>query len=76
MALVETALISPALGDSRLLPGDEVITIAAGFPTTVNPTDLAEATELLSWKPRYTLEETVRAFWHEFLTRTETGRPV
>jgi dTDP-6-deoxy-L-talose 4-dehydrogenase [NAD(P)+] len=38
--------------------------------------DLAEAMELLSWKPRYTLEETVRAFWHEFLTRTEPARPV
>jgi CDP-6-deoxy-D-xylo-4-hexulose-3-dehydrase len=25
------------LGKKRLLPGDEVITVAAGFPTTVNP---------------------------------------
>ncbi len=32
-----TALTSPALKDRRLLPGDEVITVAAGFPTTVNP---------------------------------------
>ena len=32
-----TTLTSPALGDRRLLPGDEVITVAAGFPTTVNP---------------------------------------
>ncbi len=32
-----TALTSPALGDERLRPGDEVITVAAGFPTTVNP---------------------------------------
>jgi CDP-6-deoxy-D-xylo-4-hexulose-3-dehydrase len=32
-----TALTSPALGHRRLLPGDEVITVAAGFPTTVNP---------------------------------------
>jgi CDP-4-dehydro-6-deoxyglucose reductase, E1 len=32
-----TALTSPKLGDKRLLPGDEVITVAAGFPTTVNP---------------------------------------
>jgi CDP-6-deoxy-D-xylo-4-hexulose-3-dehydrase len=30
-------LTSPELGDSRLRPGDEVITAAAGFPTTVNP---------------------------------------
>ena len=27
----------PKLGDRRLVPGDEVITLAAGFPTTVNP---------------------------------------
>jgi CDP-6-deoxy-D-xylo-4-hexulose-3-dehydrase len=32
-----TALCSPQLGDRRLRPGDEVITVAAGFPTTVNP---------------------------------------
>ncbi|MDN5383490.1 lipopolysaccharide biosynthesis protein RfbH [Streptomyces sp. LB8] len=35
--LALTALTSPALGDRRLRPGDEVITVAAGFPTTVNP---------------------------------------
>jgi CDP-6-deoxy-D-xylo-4-hexulose-3-dehydrase len=32
-----SALTSPSLGDRRLKPGDEVITVAAGFPTTVNP---------------------------------------
>jgi len=32
-----SALTSPELGDRRLKPGDEVITLAAGFPTTVNP---------------------------------------
>ncbi|MEZ5401526.1 MAG: lipopolysaccharide biosynthesis protein RfbH [Bryobacteraceae bacterium] len=32
-----SALTSPSLGDRRLTPGDEVITVAAGFPTTVNP---------------------------------------
>jgi CDP-4-dehydro-6-deoxyglucose reductase, E1 len=32
-----SALTSPKLGAERLLPGDEVITVAAGFPTTVNP---------------------------------------
>jgi CDP-6-deoxy-D-xylo-4-hexulose-3-dehydrase len=32
-----SALTSPMLGDRRLRPGDEVITVAAGFPTTVNP---------------------------------------
>jgi CDP-6-deoxy-D-xylo-4-hexulose-3-dehydrase len=35
--LAVSALTSPKLGDRRLLPGDEVITVAAGFPTTVNP---------------------------------------
>ena len=35
--LALTALTSPKLGDKRLKPGDEVITVAAGFPTTVNP---------------------------------------
>jgi CDP-4-dehydro-6-deoxyglucose reductase, E1 len=32
-----TALTSPKLGDRRLKPGDEVVTVAAGFPTTVAP---------------------------------------
>jgi CDP-6-deoxy-D-xylo-4-hexulose-3-dehydrase len=36
--LAMTALTSPLLGDRALRPGDEVITVAAGFPTTVNPT--------------------------------------
>ncbi len=31
------ALTSPLLGDRQILPGDEVITVAAGFPTTVSP---------------------------------------
>ncbi len=35
--LALTALTSPMLGERRLKPGDEVITVAAGFPTTVNP---------------------------------------
>jgi len=35
--LAVTALTSELLGDRRLKPGDEVITAAAGFPTTVNP---------------------------------------
>ncbi len=33
-----SCLTSSTLGDRRLKPGDEVITVAAGFPTTVNPT--------------------------------------
>jgi len=32
-----SALCSPMLGDKALKPGDEVITCATGFPTTVNP---------------------------------------
>ena len=32
-----SALCSPKLGERQLRPGDEVITVAAGFPTTVNP---------------------------------------
>ena len=35
--LALASLLSPKLGDRRLLPGDEVITVAAGFPTTVTP---------------------------------------
>ena len=35
--LAITALTSPLLGKRRLRPGDEVVTVAAGFPTTVNP---------------------------------------
>jgi len=35
--LAISALTSPKLGERRLRPGDEVITLAAGFPTTVNP---------------------------------------
>ena len=31
------ALTSPKLGERRISPGDEVITVAAGFPTTVTP---------------------------------------
>ena len=35
--LAISALTSPKLADRRLQPGDEVITVAAGFPTTINP---------------------------------------
>lgn len=35
--LAMTALTSHILGDKALKPGDEVITCATGFPTTVNP---------------------------------------
>ncbi|WP_069814244.1 lipopolysaccharide biosynthesis protein RfbH [Streptomyces sp. TP-A0874] len=35
--LAVSSLTSHLLEDHRLVPGDEVITVAAGFPTTVNP---------------------------------------
>lgn len=35
--LAVSSLTSHLLGAKRLMPGDEVITLAAGFPTTVNP---------------------------------------
>ena len=35
--LAFATLTSPKLGDRALQPGDEVITVASGFPTTVNP---------------------------------------
>jgi CDP-6-deoxy-D-xylo-4-hexulose-3-dehydrase len=35
--LAVMALTSPLLGKRQLRPGDEVITVAAGFPTTVTP---------------------------------------
>jgi len=35
--LALACLTSPRLGERALRPGDEVITVAAGFPTTVNP---------------------------------------
>jgi len=35
--LALSALTSSMLGDRALRPGDEVVTVAAGFPTTVNP---------------------------------------
>ena len=32
-----SALTAEELGERRLRPGDEVVTVAAGFPTTINP---------------------------------------
>ena len=32
-----SSLTSRRLGDKAIMPGDEIITVAAGFPTTVNP---------------------------------------
>jgi CDP-6-deoxy-D-xylo-4-hexulose-3-dehydrase len=41
--LAFTALTSSHLGDRSIKPGDEVITVAGGFPTTVNPIILNQA---------------------------------
>lgn len=35
--LAISALTSPKLGERRLLPGDEVVTVACCFPTTITP---------------------------------------
>lgn len=35
--LALSALTSPKLGERALRPGDEVLTVATGFPTTLNP---------------------------------------
>lgn len=35
--LAFSTLTSPRLGDRRIVPGDEIVTVAAGFPTTVAP---------------------------------------
>jgi CDP-4-dehydro-6-deoxyglucose reductase, E1 len=35
--LAVSFLSSPKLGERQVLPGDEIITVAGGFPTTVNP---------------------------------------
>jgi CDP-6-deoxy-D-xylo-4-hexulose-3-dehydrase len=35
--LAFSTLTSPLLGERKVNPGDEVITVAAGFPTTINP---------------------------------------
>jgi len=35
--LALTSLLSPKMGERKINPGDEVITVAAGFPTTVTP---------------------------------------
>ena len=32
-----SALTAPELGDRQIMKGDEVITVACGFPTTINP---------------------------------------
>jgi CDP-6-deoxy-D-xylo-4-hexulose-3-dehydrase len=43
-----TALTSPKLKDRRLKPGDEVITTAYGFPTTLNPNPQPQSSKAIS----------------------------
>jgi CDP-6-deoxy-D-xylo-4-hexulose-3-dehydrase len=45
--LAFSALTSPRLGERAVRPGDEVISVAAGFPTTVNPILQAGAVPVL-----------------------------
>ena len=35
--LALTSLLSPKMGERKINPGDEIITVATGFPTTVTP---------------------------------------
>lgn len=59
--LAVSALTSPKLGDRHLKPGDEVITVAASFPTTVNPIIQSNAIPVfLDVKlPTYTMDTTL-----------------
>lgn len=59
--LAVSALTSPKLGERRLKPGDEVITVAASFPTTVNPIiqSLAIPVFLDVKVPTYTIDITL-----------------
>lgn len=59
--LAVSALTSPKLEERRLKPGDEVITVAASFPTTVNPIIQQSAIPVfLDVKlPTYTLDTTL-----------------
>ena len=58
--LALAALTSPKLGDRALRPGDEVITVAAGFPTTVNPSILFGLTPVFvdAQIPTYNIDPT------------------
>ncbi|HVA66152.1 MAG TPA: lipopolysaccharide biosynthesis protein RfbH [Elusimicrobiota bacterium] len=46
--LATAALTAPELKDKALKPGDEVVTVAASFPTTVNPALLYGATPVFA----------------------------
>lgn len=55
-------LTSPLLKERQILPGDEVITVAAGFPTTVAPIiQYGAVPVLLMWRSRSTTS--IRSFW-------------
>ena len=52
-------LTSPLLKERQILPGDEVITVAAGFPTTVAP--IIQFLFLSMWRSHSTT--LIRSFW-------------
>jgi CDP-6-deoxy-D-xylo-4-hexulose-3-dehydrase len=58
--LAVSALTSPLLGERRLRPGDEVITVALGFPTTINPIIQNELVPVFidTTIPQYTVDVT------------------
>ena len=60
-----SALTSPTLGDRQLKPGDEVITVASGFPTTVNPIIQNNGSSRYSWtsmcRPTTSTRQSVRS---------------
>ena len=52
--LALSALTSPKLGDRALRPGDEVITVAAGFPTTGYQDDGVTPRQMQSYQSEMT----------------------
>ena len=53
------ALTSPLLKERQILPGDEVITVAAGFPTTVAPMIQYGAVPVFVDIPQYNIDPTL-----------------
>ena len=56
------ALTSPLLKERQILPGDEVITVAAGFPTTVAPVSMEQYRCLWMWQSRSII--LIPIFWN------------
>ncbi len=72
--LAVSALTSPKLGDRRLRPGDEVITAAAGFPTTVAPILQNGCVPVFIDNDPLTLNAPRRAARSRFRSRQNQGR--